>query len=138
MPHLAKKTHTDFLCKNHEINEIAQENIRVIDARPHVTLRWISARFKITHALLLTVLSDVEEETPVYTDGHDHWIDDVAWVEICNHPFLFTTFNEAARLAVLQLLGHYQKGGDNCRHLPVNGRAPLDCELVVCQCAAEK
>jgi hypothetical protein len=103
-----EKHHSIDEWDNHKINEIAQENIRVIDTRPHVTLRWISARFCVTHALMLVVLADVEEQTPVYTDGTDHWIDDAAWVEICNHPLLSTTFSEAARLAVLQLLGHYE------------------------------
>jgi hypothetical protein len=109
MTYLPENNHTVFVCNNQKINEIAQENIRVIDQRPHVTLRWISARFRVAHALMLLVLADIEEQTPVYTDGTDHWIDDAAFVEICNHPLLINTFNEAQRGAVLQLLGHYSR-----------------------------
>ena len=109
MTDLPENNHTVFVWKNQKINEIAQENIRVIDQRPHVTLRWISARFRITHTLMLAVLADIEEQSPVYADDNDHWIDDAAWVEICNHPLLINTFSEAQRGAVLQLLGHYQR-----------------------------
>jgi hypothetical protein len=87
------------------------ENICIVEHRPHVTLRWISCRFKVTYSLLSGVIADIEQDMswaqPV-TDV-DIWIDDAAFVEICNHPLLANTFSAAQRDAVLHLLGHYQR-----------------------------
>lgn len=87
------------------------ENLCIIDRTPHVTLRWISARFRITYALLLTIIADIESDLgwSQPTNQVDVWVDAAMFVEICNHPRLANTFDEAQRGAVLQLLGHYQR-----------------------------
>lgn len=109
MPEFAQKNHSFCEWKESKNNEIARENIRVIDNRPHVTLRWISARFRITYTLLQCALVEIEQQTPVYADDQDFWIDDAAFIEICNHPALSNTFGETAQMAMLHLLGHYRQ-----------------------------
>lgn len=81
------------------------ENLQLLDGRIHVSARWLSARFKITYALICHVIAEIEQHAPVFHDGVNLWVDDLAFVEICNHPSLENTFDEAARGAVLQLLG---------------------------------
>lgn len=86
------------------------ENLRTFAKKIHVTARWLSARFKITYPLILHVIDAIEVEQSVnfLRDGGNVWVDDHEFVEICNHPSLSHSFDEAARGAVLQLLGHYR------------------------------
>lgn len=115
MPDLTEKTnqlkaHKAIKFKDLLANPLP-ENLCMIDGHPHVTLRWISARFHITYSLLLTVMADIEQDLAWAQPANDVdvWVDDAAFVEICNNPRLATTFSEAQRGAVLQLLGHYQR-----------------------------
>ena len=117
MAQIAEKHHSLYEWKESKNNSLTldfealkhPENLQLIDKRIHVSARWLSARFKITYTLIYHVIAEIEQYAPVFHDGSNLWVDDAAFVEICNHPALENTFGEAARGAVLQLLGHYTR-----------------------------
>lgn len=114
------------------------ENIKTFNKRIFVTAKWLAARFQIPYIKLQRAIVSIGQDAIVYVDGNNWWIGDDAFVEIYQHPEVEAYFDETARMTVLHLLGHFQRGGDACVHLPANGLAPMDCELTVCQCAGEQ
>jgi hypothetical protein len=112
MPELDSKANKNNVYAAISYDYCPPENLQIIDRRTYVTARWLSSRFKITYTLICHVIAEIEQYAHVIHDGSNLWIDDAAFVEICNHPSLESTFDEAARGAVLQLLGHYRDMGE--------------------------
>ncbi|WP_287601247.1 hypothetical protein [Thiothrix sp.] len=93
----------------------APENIRNFFGKIFVTEAWLAARFQIPAALLSSVIDQNESDWALSQAlCHTHraygnrWIGDQAFIDIYQHKDTDRYFDEAARGAVLQLLGHYR------------------------------
>ncbi|OQX03945.1 MAG: hypothetical protein BWK73_37855 [Thiothrix lacustris] len=93
------------------------ENILILDGKTHVTARWLAARFKITHALILHVIDEIEQDSPtgessiVWSDQHHCWVDSTAFNLLCGHPQLANSFSPALKKSVGDLLKTPKSGG---------------------------
>lgn len=136
MPYLVDETHQKIDDKAIKNNALSVDfKTFVINGKRHISHHEIARIFDLNPAVVAGLLDDFQWEDgqgdTVYFCNRTFWADHHAFYALAASLDL----GEALMQAVLMALGHFRQ---RCPHLPEGGVAPLDCELVVCQCCAEQ
>ena len=137
MTHLHIKSHQKICDKAIENIALSGDfRTRIINGKRHISATEISIIFDLSPASLRGLLDEFALQSgqgdTVFITGVERWADATAFYSLTSsYP---DAFAEPMAQAVLLALGFFT----NCRHLQPCGTAPMDCELVVCQCVAEQ